>query len=122
MIIYSKASGNMEGAIGRLETPIKMIIEHESDLLAKKGGPCDWLFNVEKSNRFGETILGQNDFNLFKATSEGEGATADCIGERYNKFIEHIQFMKEFIITAEAMEDANYGVAADNRRTCRRRQ
>ena len=48
MIVYSKFSGSANAAIGKLETPIKMVIEHESDLLSKKGGVCDWLFNVEK--------------------------------------------------------------------------
>jgi len=52
-IIYSKSSGIHNGAIGKLETPIKMVIEHESDLLTKQGGIRDWLFNVEKSSRFG---------------------------------------------------------------------
>ena len=116
MIIYSKASGDSPAAIGKLETPIKMIIEHESDLQKKKGGICDWLFNVEKSNRFGETIVLQNEFETFQATAEGEGAETDCISETYSKFIEHIQYMKEFIITAEMMEDANYGVGADAKR------
>ena len=116
MIIYSKNSGNNYGAIGKLETPIKMIIEHESDLLTKKGGICDWLFNVEKSNKFGETIIGQNEFDIFSAVEEGSGAVLDSPIETYRKFIEHIQFMKEFVITAEMMEDANYGVAADAKR------
>ena len=113
MIIYSKSGGYTNAAIGRLETPIKMIIEHESDLLTKKGGICDALFNVEKSSRFGETIVGGNEFNVFQATSEGEAAEQDTVIESYQKFIEHIQFMKEFVITAEMMEDANYGIAAD---------
>ena len=116
MIIYSKNSGANNGAFGKIETPIKMIIEHESDLLTKKGGICSWLFNVEKSSRFGETIIGQNEFDVFKATNEGAGAENDYIEETYRKFIEHIQFMKEFTITAEMMEDANYGVAADAKR------
>ena len=116
MIIYSKNSGFSNAAIGNLETPIKMVIEHESDILTKKGGICDWLFNVEKSNRFGETIVGQNEFDIFQAASEGEAASVDSIGETYRKFIEHIQFMKEFVITAEMMEDANYGVAQDTKR------
>ena len=116
MIIYSKSSGLNPAAIGRLETPIKMIIEHESDLLTKKGGICSSLFNVEKSNRFGETIVGGNEFSVFKATDEGAAAEADVLAETYSKFIEHIQFMKEFVISAEMMEDANYGVAADARR------
>ena len=116
MIIYSKSAGIHDSAIGKLETPIKMIIEHESDLLTKKGGICSWLFNVEKSGRFGETIIGQNEFDVFQAVNEGGGAENDCIDETYRKFIEHIQFMKEFTITAEMMEDANYGVAADAKR------
>ena len=113
MIVYSKSTGLNNAAIGKLETPIKMIIEHESDILTKKGGICDALFNVEKSSRFGETIVGGTDFNIFTATAEGEAAPQDTVVETYQKFIEHIQFMKEFIITAEMMEDANYGIAAD---------
>ena len=113
--IYSSGVTH-NAAIGKLETPIKMIIEHESDNMTKKGGPCDWLFNKEKSKRFGETIVGQNEFDVFSATEEGAGAENDSIDETYKKFIEHIQFMKEFAITAKMMEDANYGVAADARR------
>ncbi|MBQ7377023.1 MAG: hypothetical protein IJW71_01705 [Clostridia bacterium] len=115
-IIYSKSSGVHDAAIGKLETPIKMVIEHESDLLTKKGGIRDWLFNVEKSNRFGETIIGESEFGVFNAAAEGAAAETDSTEETYRKFIEHIQFMKEFVITAEMMEDANYGVAADARR------
>ena len=115
-IIYSENSGFSNAAIGKLETPIKMVIEHESDLLTKRGGICDWLFNVERSQRFGETIVGQNEFGVFTAAEEGAGAENDSIEETYRKFIEHIQFMKEFTITAQMMEDANYGVAADARR------
>ena len=113
MIIYSKSSDTNNAAIGKLETPIKMIIEHESDILSKKGGICDALFNVEKSNRFGETIVSGNEFNIFKAVDEGDAAEQDTVCETNYKFIEHIQFMKEFIISAEMMEDANYGIAAD---------
>ncbi len=113
MIVYSKSGGTHDAAIGRLETPIKMIIEHESDILTKKGGICDTLFNVEKSSRFGETIVGGNEFSIFAAVEEGAAAAQDTTKETYSNFIEHIQFMKEFIITAEMMEDANYGIAAD---------
>ena len=116
MIIYSKSAGLSDSAIGKLETPIKMIIEHESDLLTKKGGVCDWLFNVEKSNRYGETIVGQNEFGIFTAAPEGIGAESDYLQDTYKKFIEHVQFMKEFVITAEMIEDAQNGVAAEAKR------
>ena len=116
MIVYSKLSGLNPGAYGKLETPIKMVIEHESDIQTKKGGICSWLFNVERSNKFGETIIGQNEFDVFAAALEGAGAENDTIVETYRKFIEHIQFMKEFTVTAEMMEDAGYGVAQDTKR------
>ncbi len=115
-ILYSVTGDLHNAAIGKLETPIKMVIEHESDLQTKKGGIADWLFNIERSNRFGETIVGQNEFGVFEAAAEGAGAASDSLEETYKKFIEHIQFMKEFTITARMMEDANYGVAADARR------
>lgn len=115
-ILFSKSSGLNNAQIGRLETPIKMVIEHESDLQTKQGGIRDWLFNVERSAKFGETIVGQNEFDVFQAAIEGAGAENDDLQETYRKFIEHIQFMKEFTITAEMMEDAAYGVAADAKR------
>ena len=115
MIVYSKIAGT-PAAYGRIDTPVKMVIEHESDLLTKKGGICDWLFNVEKSSRFGETIIAESEFDVFRAAAEGSGAESDEITEVSKKFIEHIQFMKEFIISAEMMEDAAYGIAADAKR------
>ena len=116
MIIYSKTSERAPAAIGRLDTPLKMIIEHESDLQKKKGGVADLLFNIEKSNRFGETLVLGKEFDVFRYAAEGEAAEKDTISESRTKFIEHIQFMKEFVISAEMMEDANYGVAADAKR------
>ena len=113
MIIYSKSNGDNNAVIGRLETPIKMLIQHESDKLTEKGGICSALFNIEKSNRFGEALINSNEFNIFRATPEGEAAEQDMVVETAYKFIEHIQFMKEFVISAEMMEDANYGIAAD---------
>ena len=116
MIIYSKSTETNNAAFGRLEFPIKMVIENESDILSKKGGIRDWLFNVEKSNKFGESIITQNEFDVFKYVVEGSGAESDTISEISTKFIEHIQFMKEFVVTAEMVEDCNYGLAVDAKR------
>jgi hypothetical protein len=116
MIIYNKNSTINNSAIGKLETPIKMIIEHESDILSKKGGVCSTLFNVEKSNHFGETIITRRDFDVFQASPEGGAAAPDTIYDTGKKFIEHVQYMKEFIVTAEMYEDAQNGVAAEAKR------
>jgi hypothetical protein len=102
--------------IGKLETPLKMIIEHESDVMSNKNSIQKDLFNIETSKKFGETIVGTSEFDVFTHAAEGAGAENDSIQETFKKFIEHIQFMKEFTITAEMMEDANYGVGADAKR------
>ena len=116
MIIYSKNSSVNDSAFGKLITPIKMVIENESDILTKKGGIRDWLFNVEKSHKFGETIVTQNEFGIFKSVEEGGGAESDSISDTSTKFIEHIQYMKEFVVTAEMVEDSNFGLAIDAKR------
>ena len=116
MIIYSKNLTYPSTALGRVEAPIKMIIEHESDLLTKKGGVCDWLFNVEKSSKYAEIIATQNEFDVFKATGEGGGAEADIAFDSFYKYVEHIQFMKEFVVTAEMVEDSVCGLAIDAKR------
>ena len=115
-IIYGKLGGENNAAIGKIDTPIKMVIEHESNLCEKNNIITKNLFNVEKSKKFGETIVGQSGFDSFMAVKEGQGAENDTIVETYKKFIEHIQFMKEFTITAEMLEDSNYGVGSDAKR------
>ena len=116
MIIYARSSGLNNAAAGKLETPIKMIIERESEKISAMGGALNTLFNVEKSYRYGETIVGTNEFDVFQATEEGAGATSDTVMETYRKFIEHIQFTKEFAISADMMEDASFGIATDAKR------
>lgn len=114
-IIYSKLGGQNDAMYGKIDTPVKMLIENESNQCEKEGGVTRELYNVEKSSRFGETIIGQSDFDTFQAALEGAGAENDGIQQTYKKFIEHIQFMKEFTITAEAVEDAKYGIALETK-------
>ena len=116
MIIYSKSSGLNPASIGKLETPIKMIIEHENEICKNEPAVYNTLFNMETSNHFGETIVNESDFNLFQRVGEGEAAVLDSVEQVGSKFIEHVQYMKEFIITAEMMEDSNYGIASSAKR------
>ena len=115
-IIYSESSGYNDAAIGKLVNPLKMIIEHESDLCKKKGGVLDWLFNIEKSNKYGETIQYTDEFATFQSAEEGAGAEKDSMVETFRKFIEHIPFMKEFTITKQMLDDSINGVGADAKR------
>ena len=114
--IYSESNGLNDSKIGRLATPLKMVIEAESDSQRKKGGALDWLFNIERSSRYGETIQYQDEFGAFTATPEGTGAESDSIVDTYRKFIEHIPFMKEFTITKQMMDDSVFGIGSDAKR------
>ena len=111
--IYSKMSGKNDAMYGKFEHPIKMIIEAESNAQEKQKGIVDFLFNVEKSSRYGETYIGESDFDVFQHAKEGQGAENDSVEMTFKKTIEHIAFMKEFVITKEMADDAKSGISAD---------
>ena len=105
-IVYSKLSGKNDPIYGKFEHPIKALIQNESNALEKKKSLLSVLFNVEKSNRYAETIMGQSDFDTFQSVKEGQGAENDSFELTYKKTIEHVAFMKEFTITKEMVDDA----------------
>jgi hypothetical protein len=112
-ITYSKLSGKNDAFFGKFEHPIKALIENESNAWEKKKSILDFLYNVEKSNRNSETIIGQSDFGEFQSVVEGAGAENDTVGKTFHKVIEHIPFMKEFTITREMADDAQMGMGTN---------
>lgn len=105
-IVYSKLTGKNDPIFGKFEHPIKALIQNESNALEKKKSLLSVLFNIEKSNRYAETVLSQTDFDTFQAAKEGQGAENDSYELGFKKTIEHIAFMKEFTITKEMADDA----------------
>ena len=77
--IYSKMSGKNDPMFGKFEHPIKALIENESNACEKRKGVLDFLYNVEKSNRYAETIIGESDFDTFQSVKEGQGAENDNV-------------------------------------------
>lgn len=64
------------------------------------------VFNVRKSNRFGEKIGSVTEFSDFAPMSvDGASAPKDDIQSGPTKTIEHTTFKKQFRITREANED-----------------
>lgn len=114
-IIYSKMVGKNDPVYGKIETPVKMLIENESNACEKRKSITKALYNVEKSHRFAETFLGQSDFDIFQTVKEGQGGENDNIETTYKKVIEHVTFMKEFSITKEMVEDAKFGIAVEGK-------
>ena len=112
-IVYSKLSGKNDAMYGKFEHPIKALIQNESNALEKKESILDVLYNVEKSNRYAETVMGQSDFDVFQSVKEGQGAENDSVESTFKKTIEHIAFMKEFTITKEMVDDAKFGMGSN---------
>lgn len=70
------------------------------------------LYSVKKSKRFGEKTAGLSSFGNFDYTAEGANAPQDGLQEVNAKLIEHSPFMKEFVVTAEMKEDAQFDIVA----------
>lgn len=64
------------------------------------------VFNVKKSNKFGEKATSLTEFSDFSIVDEGGEAVQDDLQEGFSKLIEHKAFMKSFVLTAEMAEDS----------------
>lgn len=118
--IYSAMGGHNDPMFGKFEAPIKALIADESNIQEKQKTILDILFNVEKSNRYAETIMGESDFGTFQSKEEGAAAAHDTVQKTYDKTIEHIEFAKEFTITRKMADDAKFGMGANMKNAPRR--
>lgn len=117
--IMLEADSKNNPLIGKFEMPIKMIIEEESNQWEKDKLITKALYNVEKSNQFAETVIGESGFDLFEETEEGNGAPNDTVGLTAPKTIYHHEFKKEFTVSEKMVEDANWGLPAEAGRRAR---
>ena len=111
--VYSAASGHNDPMFGKFIHPIKMLIEAEANQQEKGKTILDVLFNVEKSNRYAETVMGESDFDTFQSKGEGQNAENDSVQKTFDKTIEHIEFGKEFTITRKMADDAKFGMGSN---------
>ena len=112
-IVYSSMIERNEPMFGKFVHPIKALIESESNACEKRKTILDVLFNVEKSNRYAETVMGESDFDTFQAKEEGGDPDKDTVAKTFDKTIEHIEFSKEFEITRKMADDAKFGIGAN---------
>lgn len=118
--IYSAMGGKNDPLFGKFEAPIKALIADESNICKKNKTILDVLFNVETSNRYAETIMGESDFGTFQSKEEGGDPSHDTVQKTYDKTIEHVEFAKEFTITRKMADDAKFGMGANMKNAPRR--
>lgn len=112
-VIFSQLSGKNDILYGKFIAPIKAIITNEIERGEKESNLLNDLFNVEKSNRYAETIGSETGFRAFRPKIEGGIAENDEIMASYYKTIEHIEFGKEFTTTRKMVDDSQFGMCAD---------
>lgn len=111
--LYSSTVDKNVPLFGKWVDPIKALITDEANIQTEKKSILDALFNVETSNRYGETIMGESDFDTFQAAEEGGKPAEDTVKRTYANHIEHIEFKKEFTITRKMADDAKFGMGAN---------
>ncbi|MEG1806377.1 MAG: hypothetical protein RR327_08305, partial [Clostridia bacterium] len=115
-VVFSQLQGDNGIYYGKFETPIRAIIESEIERGEAEKSLLSTLFNVEKSDRFAETIMAQSGFSTFRPKREGEIAQNDEFVSGYPKVIEHIEFAKEFAITRKMADDSQNGMCSEMKR------
>lgn len=115
-VVFSELSGTNDIYFGRFEAPIKAIIESEIIRGENEKNILTKVFNIDKSNRYAETIMAQSGFSSFSPKHEGGIAENDDFVTGYPKIIEHIEFAKEFAITRKMVDDSQYGMCSEMKR------
>lgn len=112
-VLFNTAKVENHPLYGKHLTPIKMLIAAEAKNESRDEKILKALFNVEKSNNFAESVIGQSEFGTFMAKEEGQSGENDTIQGTYDNSIEHLEFSKVFTMTEKMAEDAKMGLGAN---------
>lgn len=104
-IIFAKNSGEINNTWKDTDLAIRSFMMDADNEKNNDDELVSALYNVKKSNSFGEKLGGMTEFGNFEAVPEGGKAVQDEIQQGFDKLIQHTQFMKSFVCTAEAKED-----------------
>lgn len=104
-VIFAKSAGLADDFWGAEAEFIQATMLDVDSEKTKDDALLESMFNVEKSDRFGEKSAGMTAFGDFAPVDEGAAAPLDDFQQTYPKLIEHEQLMKQFRCTASAYED-----------------
>lgn len=104
-IIFAKNSGLNDEAYKVKDAIIKEWMKDYDTEQNDYDAYVNGVFNVEKSNQFGEKLGSVTEFDDFEAVPEGGNAIQDDVQVGNTKLITHTQFMKKFTVTSEMIED-----------------
>lgn len=105
-INFTIGAGLLDSAFGKHLHPLKAVILKESDALEKKIQLVESMFEIQKSNHYGESYqvgAGIGEFMAIEEGGEPENDGAEMIGDKY---IANIEFAKNLPLTRKAIANA----------------
>lgn len=104
-IIFSENSGVNDGLFKDTDLAIRSwLLDYDTEK-NDYDETVNAMFNVGKSNQFGEKLGSITEFGDFEFVPEGGNAVQDELQEGFSKLIVHEQALKKFTITQTMVED-----------------
>ena len=116
-IIFAKNSGLNDDLWKVNDQIVRAVLQDTDNEKNNDDELVNAIYNVEKSDKFGEKISSLTEMGNFDIVDEGDAGVQDEIQQGFSKLIVHKQFMKGFTCTAEMNEDGDINsmkVAAAN--------
>lgn len=116
-IVFAKNSGINDDLWKVNDQIVRAVLQDTDNEKNNDDELVNSIYNVEKSDKFGEKISSLTEMGNFQIVDEGDAGIQDEIQQGFSKLIQHYQFMKGFTCTAEMNEDGDINsmkVAAAN--------
>lgn len=106
-IIFAKNSGLNDDLWKVNDQIVRAVLQDTDNEKNNDDELVNSIYNVEKSDKFGEKLSSLTEFGNFSIVDEGDAAIQDELQQGFSKLIQHYQFMKGFTCTAEMNEDGD---------------
>ena len=104
-IVFTQASGLNDGVFGKIQAPLRMMIEQKAEAFQQKS-LLDKLFFMDKGTHFAESISSMTGMDDWEPVGENGPRPKTDMQEGYRKMLQSMTWKSEFEISAEAMEDS----------------
>lgn len=107
-VIFSKGAGVNDSIFGKSQDPIKAMIEASAEAFQQQS--CiDKIFVMDKTDRYAEKYTYETSLGNFSPTGEAGAYPESDFREGYSTVLEPDTWKNRFEVTAEAVEDAQWG-------------
>lgn len=106
-IVFAKNSGLNDDLWKVNDQIVRAVLQDTANEKNNDDELVNSLFEVKKSDKFGEKMSSLTEMANFEIVDEGDAGVQDEIQQGFSKLIEHKQFIKTFVCTAEMNEDGD---------------